>query len=706
MSAEVNRRQLLQLGAAAAASLAAGGAGAAPPGSASIIEGVGHYQVMDPLFEAVRVALAHRGDTYPPEYVQGISGSAFRMGGVCPCAPTSSYATWPDELARTLGYEADWLKGWGPGVDQRRRMLEVLERVRAEVRAGRPALVWHAFSSYEWDVVCGFDDAERLVGRGSHAGAQEYAAAPQERPAACDIIPGAIVIGRKVGTLDRRRAELDALEEAVRHARSPRDCFLAEGGDRAIPWCFREGLACYDAWIRGFHADPERVPGAGDRYCAGVYASTRSAAPAFLRELAGRYPAAREHLERAAERFAEDAAALREGRDALLEGWDGWRQPDRRKARRMLALLRRARGAHAAAMRELEGALRILAPERAQAARRPARVERGEGRAVVRGMGALERGRGEACTFVGALASALKTTEHPYRYVDLMGLSGLAFRARWSNDDTATKWCPSCAVGEMPDEMDALSRLTGWELRVETHANSTAPDPTRAERLRAALEAGRPVLTYAGSTDVALACGFEDGGRTLLVWRYGSGDAPTRLPAERLGPMQVYLGRWRRPPGLATALREALCLAVRNARRERHDGGIAGREYWYGDAALAAWIRDLERWDGLAEASRQALRGLHRWVLGSLYDARKAAVSFLRDWSLATDGAPRAALTRAADRYAAEVTLLESVLPPPGDEPDWGLAGRADAVSALRRTRRMEVEAVGDLSRAAEGMAG
>lgn len=43
-----------------------------------VIEGVDRYRVMDPLFECVRVAVDHRGETYSPACVQGISGSARR----------------------------------------------------------------------------------------------------------------------------------------------------------------------------------------------------------------------------------------------------------------------------------------------------------------------------------------------------------------------------------------------------------------------------------------------------------------------------------------------------------------------------------------------------------------------------------------------------------------------------------------------------
>ena len=65
-------------------------------------------------------------------------------------------------------------------------------------------------------------------------------------------------------------------------------------------------------------------------------------------------------------------------------------------------------------------------------------------------------------TYCGALAAALSATEHPYSYVDLMGLSGLAFRILWPRREGEPQWCHSCAVGELPEEGHAIEEATGW----------------------------------------------------------------------------------------------------------------------------------------------------------------------------------------------------------------------------------------------------
>ncbi len=166
-----------------------------------IIEGIDHYRVMEPLFEGIRVMLSYRGERYSPEYVQGISGAAFRIAGICPCAPTCSSAMAPQDLVRVFGYEIAHIPLSGEGVDPKQRIHEVIKRVKDEIRSGRPVLVWHAFTNAEWDVVCGFEDVDKqFFGRGSYVGLVVYARAHQMRMIEClNISPamGAIFIGEK-----------------------------------------------------------------------------------------------------------------------------------------------------------------------------------------------------------------------------------------------------------------------------------------------------------------------------------------------------------------------------------------------------------------------------------------------------------------------------------------------------------------------------
>ncbi|MGD8239920.1 MAG: hypothetical protein PVH68_15295 [Armatimonadota bacterium] len=676
-----------------------------------VIDGVDRYRVMDPLFECVRVVLSHRGEKYSPAYIQGISGAAFRIAGPCPCAPTCSAGMDTEALPELLGYEVEYVPLHGEGIYPERDVHEVVARVKAEIRAGRPTIVWHAFTNAEWDVVCGFDEEKKqLLGRGSYRGGDEYAAEDETRTAKClDICPalGALLVGEKTGRLDARPAELAALEEAIRHANSAEDRFLVEAAGRDIGWRFREGLACYDWWINRFRVDPDRVPDAGDRYPLGVYRSTHRAAGEFLREIAPRYPQAESRLKRAAEHFASEADALDECHDEVFQGWAGWKEPDPRRAARAAELLSKARESYAAGINEIEEELEAIAPERVAAAHRRAVITGGKGTIRIERVPELAWERGKDNTFAGALEAAMKVTDHPYEYADIMGLTGLAFRVRWANEETETKWCPSCPIGEMPDEQMAAAWLTGWELPTDVQLGAEDADRDAMRRkIVASIDAGLPVAAYPANLNMAVIYGYEDGGSTLLLSDYMAKDEPVRLPIGELGPMQTYLGEYRDPPPLRESLLEALRTAVRNWRHERHDGGLPGREYWYGRAALDAWIGDLRRYDGLSDDAKAAMSGLDSWNYTSLHDARQAAAKFLRDWGILLDGDAHAALERAAQLYEQESEALETLLADrraAKKAEDWSEEARRREADILTQAIRLETEAIAAIEKAPQG---
>ena len=222
-----------------------------------IIPEVDTYQVVEPMYEGIRVILSYRGESYSPAYVQGISGAAFHIGGICPCAPTCTEGIDPIELVRKFGYRAEAMPLFNETVrwDQRAPadlMDALIGRIQAEIRLNHPVLVWHAFTNAEWDVVAGYDEARKLFfGRGSYAGLDGYAEAPQTRPRdAIDICPayGAIFIGEKTGPFDARTAEIASLNEAVAHAHSQKNVEKLGGSD----WVFLQDFLAYERWVNDF----------------------------------------------------------------------------------------------------------------------------------------------------------------------------------------------------------------------------------------------------------------------------------------------------------------------------------------------------------------------------------------------------------------------------------------------------------------------
>lgn len=325
-------------------------------GGTVVVRDIQPYQVLEPVFEGLRLVVNARGEEYSPAYIQGISGAAFAIGGICPCAPTCTTRLWCSDLARLLGYECEAIDLGHNRDESRERLPDVAARVRQEIDMGRPVLVWHAFTNAEWDVVCGYDmDAREFLGRGLHAGLTgAYARAPEGRMAeAWDVAPalGVLIIGEKVGEFDAPVEEVASLRWAVSHARGEGELPEASPG----AWTMLEGIRCYERWADDWASEPDRVPDLGDSYCVGIYASTHRMAAAYLREVAPRYSGAALQLRRAAEESEQEADAL----DACLPLlWFGAsRAPDPGRGRRVSELLGQAARRYTASIELIAAAI-------------------------------------------------------------------------------------------------------------------------------------------------------------------------------------------------------------------------------------------------------------------------------------------------------------------------------------------------------------
>lgn len=319
-----------------------------------VINGVDSYRIIEPLFECARIVLSYKGEKYSPEYVCGISGAAFRIAGICPCAPTCSSAMGTQDLPKLFGYEVEYIPLYGKEIDLDAEAQKVISRVKDEIRAGNPVILWHAFTNAEWDVVCGFDDDKKqFIGRGSYRGNEDYAFESETRTKSkeiCDPL-GMIIIKDKVGEFNAREAEINALKEAVKHAKTEK---VIEGDK----WVFLEGVQCYDRWINDFKNDPNKKRGSGDSYCYGVYHSTHRAASGFLKEIAPKYPEAEDHLENASNYFKAEAYILDQCKDLIW--WNSPEGPDLNRNAKLADLLSKARDNYSSGIDEIELALQMI----------------------------------------------------------------------------------------------------------------------------------------------------------------------------------------------------------------------------------------------------------------------------------------------------------------------------------------------------------
>jgi len=330
---------------------------------------------------------------------------------------------------------------------------------------------------------------------------------------------------------------------------------------------------------------------------------------------------------------------------------------------------------------------------------------------VLENVPVLAWGRGKECTFAGALEAATAPTEHPCKYPEIMGWTGLAFRVRWFAGNDRSRWCASCAVGEMEEEIAAAAKATGWQLRVEVHMDE--PDMSRfAPAIVASIDAGKPVPAYGDTLDVSVIYGYREGGKTLVFRDYHKGEQPHELPVAKLGWLWMFLGEFARPMERREALVEAMRIASHNWRRGTGRQGPG--EYWYGDAALDRWIADLAKVDRLSEADRKQLFFVSWWNFTALIDARKAAVAFLRDNLGVLDGQARQAVARAVAEYEREVKYIGSpeftdndcFVGPRGGKgiEQWSADARARERRLLTEVRKFDAAAVGEMEKALAAM--
>jgi hypothetical protein len=296
------------------------------------------------------------GRPLPLPYLMGVSGLAFRLTLDLPVTPQSVHEWSYYEMAPLWEQLRLWLQ---PTAARREddhfseTHRKALERIERSVGSGRPAAVFGLLEIPEWGLVTGVRGAAEVAAL-TLANLEE----PRWQPWSAVPPPGltwarldVLTVVDAAPDFDRRTVEVASLRYALAHAWAP---------ESADGW-LRHGLRAYEFWA-GSLASPLPMhgenPGIGHSFNLAVLRQLRSDAAAYLAGLAEHYPEA-PSLRRASALYGETAATLGEGSAAYP--FPGRESLENRPLRdRLAALLRQAREREAAALGELEQALRDL----------------------------------------------------------------------------------------------------------------------------------------------------------------------------------------------------------------------------------------------------------------------------------------------------------------------------------------------------------
>ena len=304
---------------------------------------IDYYRYYDPIFEGIRVILNALGEKYTPEYISGISGSAFKIAAGCPSRPTCVKDFWTNDFFKYMGYEIKEYPASGKNGDMITAVIKSIDN-------GKPALVWHAFREEEWDVVCGYDEeAKQFIGWGTYGGG-EYRRESWDRAKTSNVYGfGAIIVGEKTSILNEQEAEINSLKKAVEHARKESDKEgLAE----------LEGIQGYKKWAE-MYSKPGADRSVACAYCHETYSSVRKAAVIYLNGLADKYGGtAAVYLKETASCFNKEAGELSKAAPYIT-----WSSPwgvDEERSKNLAPILKAASEQYEKGIEFIEKALTVL----------------------------------------------------------------------------------------------------------------------------------------------------------------------------------------------------------------------------------------------------------------------------------------------------------------------------------------------------------
>lgn len=333
-------------------------------------------------------------------------------------------------------------------------------------------------------------------------------------------------------------------------------------------------------------------------------------------------------------------------------------------------------------------------------------LQRDGSKVQITGIPEVQWGQTGPATLIGCLTAATSVTEHPATYHDLQAWSGMAFRVRWYRGLKDNSWHGVSPVVEFPEEMNAISKATGW--RMEGKGGSAA---SLAKQITESIDQGLCVLGYVNRSefDVGFIHGYEEGGRKWLIDDYYQ---PARaVPATDPHDLLIFL-KWSKPE---LTPREAMLQALRTGVDNWNRGEVPAEQLlgWardaklcYGDSAYGQMIQDIEHFKETGMGTGPfTLKHVRAWVGDNLVSSRESAAIFLRRNAKLLGDGPEPHLLAAADGFEKVQKKIGGAAAAKQGftfDGDWPEAMQQREIAILKECRALDEQAFAELQEAIE----
>jgi len=317
------------------------------------------------------------------------------------------------------------------------------------------------------------------------------------------------------------------------------------------------------------------------------------------------------------------------------------------------------------------------------------------GKVYIKGVDRLQWGKGQDCTFMGALTAMARYLGDDVTYDYLMGVSGMAFRVqKWEQG-----WCPSAAcVGPGYDTQAKAFGALGYKMGFPGwYADKPEVDKIAGMRepIMKSIGKGYPVLFE--DMDHGLIVGYSDDGKKLIYRSYF--DKNGEYSRAKQWPWDILvLEEKGKPVDRHTAVRDSLRIALEEAETEKFNG------YYSGWAAYDQWITALL--DEAKFADKKFADGAaqpNRFMYAVLADGRASAVRYLRSVQAELGNESKPHLLKAAALYeqiAKKLGTGRKHIPVEGKP--WTEEMRKSEAEVLRLVVPLEKQGVSELKAALE----